>query len=275
VRVAPAKELIAAAARIGHTGAVARRSALAGSLAVHGAIVLVAAIIARAPSADRSEPPRTVEIELVGPSPAPPSPQSPANAGGAAPASAPAPRPTQRARSESPRRADPDARSSHTRSIAPPAARRSALADEVTMRIEPPSAGAGDVSGGCDGGEPEAPAGAGRGIGFGAGRGDSDAALAAYAVPTPDLVPRPSQAQPPYLIYPRRNRDVDERTLFVARLTIDTDGYVVGAQLLGGRGERGAERAANAVWRFRYRPARDATGRPITVTIDQRFLVDD
>jgi len=262
---------------------VARRSALAGSLAVHGAIALVAAIIARAPSLDRSEPPRTVEIELIGPSPAPPSPQSPANAGGAAPASAPAPRPTQRARSESPRRADGRAQPLQTRSIAPPAARRSALADEVTMRIEPPSTDAGDPSGGRDGGELDAPggrvgglgAGMGRGVGFGAGRGDSDAAVAALAVPIPDLVPRPSQAQPPYLIYPRRNRDVDERTLFVARLTIDTDGYVVGAQLLGGRGERGAERAANAVWRFRYRPALDAAGRPITVTIDQRFLVDD
>ena len=261
---------------------MARTPALAGSLAIHGAIALAAVLVARAPALDRSEPPRTVEVELVGPSPAPPSREAPANAGGSPPSSAPAPRAARRERSPSRDRADPSSEPSHARSIAPQAARQSALADEVTMRIEPPRAGAGDASGGPDGGDLDVPGGrdglgngAGRGIGFGAGRGDSDAAVAAVAVPTPDLVPRPSQARPPHLIYPRRNRDVDETRLFVARLTIDTDGYVVGAQLLGGRGERGAERAANAVWRFRYRPALDAAGRPITVTIDQRFLVDD
>jgi hypothetical protein len=98
--------------------------------------------------------------------------------------------------------------------------------------------------------------------------------VAALAVPTPDLVPRPSQARPPKLIYPRRDRDIDDERLFVARLTIDVDGFVVGAHLLEGRGSPGAERAASAVWRFRYRPALDAAGRPITVTIEQRFLVD-
>jgi hypothetical protein len=290
---------------------VARTYAFAGSLAVHGAIALVAALVARWP--DRGEPPprpRTVEIELVGPLPAPPSPHAPANAGGAPPSSAPSPRAPANAAGAPPSSApSPRAHSRHlqsasagraprrepspVRAIAPPAPRRSALADEVTMRIEPPSAGAGDASGDRDdelgdasGGRAGGPVdasgragglgdGTGRGIGFGAGRGDSDAALAAFAVPTPDIVPRPSQARPPHLIYPRRNRDVDESRLFVARLTIDTDGFVVGAQLVGGRGERGADRAANAVWRFRYRPALDSAGRPVTVTIDQRFLVDD
>jgi hypothetical protein len=288
---------------------VARTPAFAGSLAVHGAIALVAALAVR-PGLDRGEPPRTrtVEIALVGPSPAPPSPHVPANAGGAPPSSARSPQApdnagrvpstaSPRARDERDPSASPKRAVSRepgpVRAIAPDAPRRSALADEVTMRIESPSPDAGDASGDRDdelgdtsggraGGLVDASGradglggGTGRGIGFGAGRGDSDAALAAFAVPTPDLVPRPSRARPPHLVYPRRNRDVDESRLFVARLTIDTDGFVVGAQLVGGRGERGADRAANAVWRFRYRPALDAAGRPITVTIDQRFLVDD
>jgi hypothetical protein len=239
---------------------VARTRALGGSLVVHGAIALVAVLALRAPSDERSAlrpPPVPIEvievIELVGPSPAPPSPEPPAHAGGGPPAST-------------------AARATHeVRAIAPRAARRSAIADEITMRIEPPGDGAGEAPGGRDGGLGDGP---GRGIGFGAGRGDADAALAELAVPTPDLVPRPSQARPPTLIYPRRNRDVDDDRLFVARLTIDNDGFVVGAHLVRGRGEPGADRAASAVWRFRYRPALDAAGRRVTVTIDQRFLVD-
>jgi hypothetical protein len=234
---------------------VARTRALAGSLAVHGAVALVAVLVARAPSDEPGEPhPPTVEIELVGPSPPLPSPEPPANAGGGSPASAAAPR-----------------AAAQVRAIAPRTARQSALADEITMRIEPPGELAGQASGGREGGLGDGP---GRGIGFGPGRGDTDAVVAELAVPTPDVVPRPSQARPPALIYPRRNRDVDEDRLFVARLTIDRDGYVVGAHLVRGRGEPGADRAANAVWRFRYRPALDAAGRPVTVTIDQRFLVD-
>jgi hypothetical protein len=234
---------------------VARTRAIGGSLVVHGAIALVAVLALRAPSDEGSAPrPPPVPIELVGPSPAPPSPEPPAHAGGGPPASTTAPRATH-----------------EVRAIAPRAARRSALADEITMRIEPPGDADGEASGGREGGLGDGP---GRGIGFGAGRGDADAALAELAIPTPDLVPRPSQARPPTLIYPRRNRDVDDERLFVARLTIDGDGFVVGAHLVRGRGEPGADRAAHAVWRFRYRPALDAAGRPVTVTIDQRFLVD-
>ena len=139
------------------------------------------------------------------------------------------------------------------------------------MRIERPGDANGETDGGREGGLGD---GQGRGIGFGPGRGDADAAVAALAVPTPDLVPQPSQARPPKLIYPRRDRNIDDERLFVARLTIDGDGFVVGAHLLEGRGSPGAERAASAVWRFRYRPALDAAGRPVTVTIEQRFLVD-
>jgi periplasmic protein TonB len=244
--------------RLVHTTEVARRSALAGSVTVHGAIALVAVIAAHERTVTRSAPqPPPVEIELVGPSPPPPSPEPPAAAGASPAAKAPVPRVASR-----------------VRAIAAKAQRRSSADDEVTMRIEPPGSAtdaAGEASGGREGGLGD---GQGRGIGFGAGRGDADAAVASLAVPTPDLVPRPSQARPPTLIYPRRNRDIDDERLFVARLTIDGDGFVVGARLLEGRSSPGAERAASAVWRFRYRPALDAAGRPITVTIDQRFLVD-
>ena len=216
----------------------------------------MAVIAAHERTVTRSAPPPPVEIELVGPSPAPPWPEPPAAAGGSPAEKAPAPR-----------------AASRVRAIAPKAQRRSAAAEEVTMRIEPPGT-ATDAAGEAGGREGGLGDGQGRGIGFGAGRGDADAAVAALAVPTPDLVPRASQARPPTLIYPRRNRDIEDERLFVARLTIDGDGFVVGAHLVGGRGSPGAERAASAVWRFRYRPALDAAGRPITVTIDQRLLVD-
>ncbi|HSR98429.1 MAG TPA: hypothetical protein VLM79_15330, partial [Kofleriaceae bacterium] len=57
---------------------MARRSALAISGAVHGALALVAVIAAHertvTPPAQRPPP---IEIEFVGPSPAPPSPERP------------------------------------------------------------------------------------------------------------------------------------------------------------------------------------------------------
>jgi hypothetical protein len=256
VAIVAAETPVAARVRIVHTTAVARRSALAGSVMAHGVVALAAVIVTRARAVERPAPrPPPVEIELVGPSPPQPSPERPAAAGGSPAARAPAPRAPSR-----------------VRAVAPQAQRRSALDDEVTMRVEPPGDAAGDAPGGREGGLGD---GRGRGIGFGAGRGDADLAVAALAVPTPDLVPRASHARPPTLIYPRRNRDIDDERLFVARLTIDGDGFVVGVHLVHGRGQPGADRAASAVWRFRYRPALDAAGRPITVTIDQRFLVDN
>lgn len=59
----------------------------------------------------------------------------------------------------------------------------------------------------------------------------------------------------------------------MARLTVDTDGYVVGARLLRGIGGPRDELASQLVWRFRYAPARDGDGRAIRATIEQRFLV--
>ncbi len=61
--------------------------------------------------------------------------------------------------------------------------------------------------------------------------------------------------------------------MFVARLTVDTDGYVVGARLVRGIGGPRDELASQLVWRFRYAPALDDDGRAIRATIEQRFLV--
>jgi hypothetical protein len=83
-----------------------------------------------------------------------------------------------------------------------------------------------------------------------------------------------SRARPPRLIYPTRDREVDDSLLFVARLTIDSEGFVVGARLVRGTGGGRDDQAANAVWRFRYSPALDDAGRPTPATIDQRFLVE-
>ena len=60
----------------------------------------------------------------------------------------------------------------------------------------------------------------------------------------------------------------------MARLTVDTDGYVVGVHLVRGAGSARDDRGAAAVWRFRYLPALDAAGRPIQVTIEQHLLVE-
>lgn len=139
---------------------------------------------------------------------------------------------------------------------------------DVTVRME--ADGESPGTGADADGEPGS-----RGIGLGASVDrEGDDAVARAVVPAPAVAPAASRARPPRLIYPSREREYADDELFVARVTIDSDGFVVGAQLVGGRGLRGAERAASAIWRFRYRPALDGHGRPTTVTIEQRFLVD-
>jgi hypothetical protein len=113
-----------------------------------------------------------------------------------------------------------------------------------------------------------------RAIGLGAA-----APLVAPPVPAAPAPPErtealPSRARPPRLIYPSREREVEEAQQLVARLTIDTDGYVVGVHLIRGAASARDDRGAAAVWRFRYLPALDDAGRPIQVTIEQHFLVE-
>jgi hypothetical protein len=141
------------------------------------------------------------------------------------------------------------------------------------MRIESLSArdsgppGTGDAAG--DG------RGQGDGIGFGAGGGIPPPAGALPGPPTPEPGARQeSRARPPRLIYPVRDRAIDDTHLFVARLTIDSDGFVVGAHLLRGVGGSIDDRAAGAVWRFRYSPALGDDGRPVAATVDQPFLLE-
>jgi len=114
-------------------------------------------------------------------------------------------------------------------------------------------------------------AGAG-GIGFGTGGGIS----AAQRVPDPPRVvePPPSRARPAKLIYPVRDRDVDdEGNLFIARITVDTNGDVVGAHMVKTRPGVTGDQASSAIWTFRYLPALDDRGTPIRSTFDQPFQI--
>jgi hypothetical protein len=61
--------------------------------------------------------------------------------------------------------------------------------------------------------------------------------------------------------------------LFSVKVTVDEQGFVVGARMLSSRTGPKAERAANAVWTFRYAPALDDDGRPIRSTFEQSFQV--
>jgi hypothetical protein len=108
----------------------------------------------------------------------------------------------------------------------------------------------------------------GNGIGFGAGGSlASPIDTARLATPEP---PKKSLARPPRLIWPSRQGEIGDESLYVAHLTVDTDGYVAAARLV--QGTRGLG-AADAIWRFRYDPALDDEGQPVAATIDQPFLL--
>jgi hypothetical protein len=112
----------------------------------------------------------------------------------------------------------------------------------------------------------------GNGIGFGNGGGVGAAGeVPRPPVPVEEVV---SKARPATLVWPTRDEDVeDDADLFVARITVDTDGAVVGARMVKTRpGARGDD-AANGIWRFRYLPALDERGVPIRSTFEQPFQV--
>jgi hypothetical protein len=114
----------------------------------------------------------------------------------------------------------------------------------------------------------------GNGIGRGVGSGLGDRAAAGEQLPTPPAAPKVSKARPAKLIYPSRDRPVDDvAELFIARVTVDRDGYVVGARLTQGQGGPKRDEAAGLIFRFRYAPALDDDGRPIKSQLDQQFLV--
>ena len=113
----------------------------------------------------------------------------------------------------------------------------------------------------------------GRGTGIGFGDGGTIPPLEHLTPPPAPRGDPPSKARAPRLIYPTRQRDVEDAELFVARVIVDDEGFVAGARLVRGFGGRRDEVAAQMIWRFRYAPALDAEGRPIRATLDQRFLV--
>ena len=123
--------------------------------------------------------------------------------------------------------------------------------------------------------------GRGGGIGEGAAGGICGCDLRGIAPPPPSPPPPPppeaapiaSKARKPKLIFPARERESDPDRLFVAMVTIDEDGYVVGAKLVRGRGGAADRRAEELIWRFRYEPARDVDGRAIRTQLEQQFLV--
>jgi len=113
--------------------------------------------------------------------------------------------------------------------------------------------------------------GIGDGIGRGAG-GELDPPPPPPPAPPP---PKISKARPPRLIFPTRSRDVDEEEEpFIAAITVDTDGYVVGAHLIRGHGNPRNLDATRLIFLFRYDPALDDDGRAITAHIEQPFLVE-
>ena len=295
--------------------AIGRWSALAGSLALHGALaVAVVGFVTRGTRERPSSAPRGVAIELT----TAPAPRSPPvhNAGPPAESTSQAAA-LRQARTAlggwipKPQVASPEvpgaARSLLARAATPPS-----IAGETTLRMDaanpagasevaslratipcrlspvtatdrskedvagrrsrPCSTGLahGDASGGGIGGEGLR----GSGIGLGAGTPFVAPPVPPAPVPPEGDPPPPSRARPARLIYPSRERDAEEAQQLVARLTIDTDGYVVGVHLVRGTGSARDDRGAAAVWRFRYLPALDAAGRPIQVTIEQHFLVE-
>jgi len=112
--------------------------------------------------------------------------------------------------------------------------------------------------------------GSGRGTGLGAGDGGALQRVEMLSAPP---APKASLARPARLIFPTRQREVEDAELFVARVIVDDEGYVTGAKLVRGFGGRRDEVASNMIWKFRYDPARDDDGRAIRSTLEQRFLV--
>lgn len=226
-----------------------RVRAVALSLVVHAVLLALIAHVRRR-AAERQE---AVEIELAEVPAVEPPPAETPPAAGTPPAHTEEARPQPRAQ-RSPGRARP----------APPAPEAAAGAIG-----EPAEEGLGL---GWSLGALGSGGGAGGGSGAGAGgRGGHGRGAAPTVRPAPRHV---SKARPPRLVYPKRFRDEREGEVFVAILTIDEDGWVVGVRLKKGVNPWADQKAADAVWRFHYDPALDDAGRPVRARVEQRFMVD-
>ena len=138
--------------------------------------------------------------------------------------------------------------------------------EQIDVRIDETSSG----SGGGHGTGTGTGNGTGSGIGLGAGGG----IRVAEDVPAPPPPPTISKARPAKLVWPNRDEEVDdEANLFTAKVTVDAEGFVIGARMTKSRNGAKADRAADAIWTFRYAPALDDDGRPIKSTFEQSFQV--
>ena len=253
-----------------------RRVALLGSVAIH-AVCAVALVAVRSTDSERDDAGRAaIElvdrdavdiVDLVE--------ISDSGGGGGSPkrtgivdekprASTAAPARTLLARVERPTRRAVDGIVRAERSLADSLADLSTSSQDASS--DEASAGAGG-DGGTGGGR-----GGGHGRGIGRGVGLGDVAAVGERLPAPPAAPKASKARPAKLIYPTRERDASEGELFVARVTIDTDGDVVGARLLSGALHKSSD-ATTMIFMFRYLPALDDDGRPVQSTLEQPFLV--
>ncbi len=261
---------------------------LVGSLVVHAVIGAVLFAIARPPARPPSGPRVTIEVVDLQLPPAPvqtidvtttlPG-SAEAPAGGAARTEAPE-------RSSAPKRVIVASREATARSISRPSLRTDPAAattdafDDPRGAItfeEPPTLGQGtldpDGAAGGSGSLDGLGAGRGNGRGTGIGFGDGGGVTGAAPPPPPPPAPKVSKARPARLMFPSRQRDVDDGELYVMRVTVDADGFVAGATLVRGFGGRRDDIASAQIWRFRYDPARDDNGQPVRSVVEQRFLV--
>lgn len=141
--------------------------------------------------------------------------------------------------------------------------------EKITVRSE-----SRHVDANVDVNDPGQGQGQGRGRGNGIGLGNGGGVRVSDDIPQPPPAPRVSKARPPILIWPTRNEDVDdESNLFVARVSLNRYGEVIGAHMLTARPGAKADRAANVIWTFRYTPALDDDGMPVKATLDQEFQI--
>ncbi len=233
---------------------------LVGSLVVHAAIGVVLFAIARHPAPSASGPRVTVEVVDLQLPPAPvktvdvtTEPRGSAGGGGAA-ATTPA-RETTRSNDRS-------------RTMVASRDRAHATFDDPrgAITFDDPR-GSGEREGEGKG------KGKGRGTGGGIGFGDGGGVSAAAPPPPPPPAPRLSKARSARLIFPSRQREVDDGELYVMRVTVDVDGFVAGATLVRGFGGHRDDVAAAQIWRFRYDAARDDDGQAVRSVLEQRFLV--
>jgi len=119
--------------------------------------------------------------------------------------------------------------------------------------------------------------GSGGGAGGAGGAGGKAGGTGGGAQATRRARPAPrkvSKARPPRLVYPKRVRDERDGDVFVAVVTIDEGGWVVGVRLVQGVSPYADQKALDAAWRLHYDPALDDSGRPIRARVEQRFMVE-